>query len=474
MIAVDVSAGDPSNTEPSAIVESTANYASAWLVLLAVAFELGLRESFFYISSEAPRLMLVAVLMAISAVGWWRARIAARGRHGTESARRMRRGSRAMVLVAVGCWLLMVGIGLPGGRWTDAAMLLSGCVAAWRWNSERWRLLRRALTVAALIFVFSQPLLAAWRAKDVAWPRGPESASAAGRPASPEITIVVLLDELSASAAGPIADAMGRSGQPVLRRRLQPVGDGTAKVVPALLSRLAFGEAKPCGSHMLCSGSNVLDFDRIRASRPDIDLVGFYMPYCRISGLRSCAVLSPSQPYLDLQRWRCAALRRSAVLSRWEGPDVQVQCAELNGQVWADMGARVESAVWRAPVWSRGGMLFVHAPLPHPPGEGGAGTLEQHYRANIAKASRLIGALAAKLAERDRPYELIVFSDHPLRASFWCQSTQYRATCPISAELQDDAVPLLVTGRIDPALQRLTTNAELFDVVGPAPAVTAR
>lgn len=468
MSAADLGA-DLSSTVRVAHLERAADHASAFLVLLAVAFELGLRESFFQISSEAPRLMVVALLMAVCALAWWRARQGLRD----NAARPERRISRVMPLLALAGWLLMVGVGWPGGPWTDAALLLLGALAAWRWDHGRWRLLRRAVTVAALVFVFSQPVLASWRAADVPWPRPAGNVPADARIDAPEVTVVVLLDELSARAAGPIADAMERSGQPVLRRSLKPAGDGTAKVVPALLSQLTFNESKPCGSHMLCSGSNVLDFDRIHASRPDIDIVGFYMPYCRIAGLRSCEVLAPSQPYLEPRRWRCAALRRSERLARFEGPAMQERCAALNGEVWADLGARVESTLWRAPVWTQGGLLFVHAPLPHPPGEGGAGTLDQHYRANLAKAARLIGAMTDRLAAQHRSYTLIVFSDHPLRAKFWCQSTQYRATCPIGEDLQDEDVPLLATGRIAPALERLTSNAGIFDAVGPTAAVTA-
>lgn len=451
----------PASAMKATRAETAADLVAALLVLLAVAFELGLRETFFQISSEAPRLLVVAVLVVVCALTSWRLCWLLRG--GVQPAHWT---SRAMPLLALGCWLLMVGVGWPGGLWTGGTLLFFGAVAALRFDGVRWRLLRRAGTVAALVFVFSQPLLARLRAVDVVWPRLADSRSTDVRAMLSETIVVVLLDELSARAAGPIADAMARSGQPVLRRSLKPVGDGTAKVVPALLSQLKFNEVKPCGRSTLCSGSNVLDFDRIRASRPDIDIVGFYMPYCRIAGLRSCEVHAPSEPYLDAQRWRCAALRRSVYLAHLEGSALQERCATLNGEVWSDLGARIESALWRAPVWAQGGLLFVHSTLPHPPGEGGAGTLDQHYRVNIAKAARLVGAITERLASQGRSYTLIVFSDHPLRVKSWCQSTQYRATCPISEELEDEDVPLLATGRISPALELLTSNAEIFDALG--------
>lgn len=431
---------------------------SALLVLMVTAIELGMREAFYRISGEAPGLLLITILtLLFAAVGLWKFR---------DDLARRPSASRIMVPIALASWGWLCGIQWPGGRGSGLVLLGIIGILAWRLSNGPWAVLRRALTAAALIFVLSQPILAFWHAPNLQWPR----AASAGLPSrsgpAPEITVVVLLDELSANAAGPIAEAMSRSGYPVLRHSVQPVGDGTAKVVPSLIAHHVFAEAKPCSWHTVCSGASVLDLDRVSASRPDIDIVGFYFPYCAIGGLRSCEVLSPSQPYLDLSRWRCAAQRRSDWLAGIDGEAARLHCAELNGQVWASLGARVEAAIWRAPIWDRGGLLYVHAPLPHPPGEGGSGTLEQHYRANLGKAARLVGDLAERLAAQKRAFSLIVFSDHPLRSSFWCHSTQYRQSCPPDAALLDERVPLLATGIVDPGLGKIRNNMDLLQFIG--------
>jgi hypothetical protein len=199
--------------------------------------------------------------------------------------------------------------------------------------------------------------------------------------------------------------------------------------------------------------------------RPDVDIVGFYFPYCAIKGLRSCNVVSPMSPYLDFARWHCAAQRRSDWLTGLDGETERVRCANQLGHVWATLGQDVEAAIWRAPVWERGGLLYAHVPLPHPPGDGGEGSLETHYRANIAKSARLVGAITERLVSRRRPFSLVVFSDHPLRA-IWCHSTQYRDSCPPGADLLDDQVPLLATGVVSPAFATIKSNMEIFSLVG--------
>ncbi|RYG90247.1 MAG: hypothetical protein EON59_00140 [Alphaproteobacteria bacterium] len=375
--------------------------------------------------------------------------------------------SRLWVLFGAALWI-WICVGLPGRgpihapELASAGLWLLMALASWLLTEPAWAKLRRAVTVGALIFVFSQPLLAALRAPRLSWP------PAAPHRSIPALTVVVLLDELNANAAGPIAEAMRRTGRPVFEKALIPAGDGTAKLVPALFTGHDFGQAKPCGWHTICSGGEVLDFGRVQASRPDIDVVGFYMPYCAISGLRFCEELSPVQPYTDLTRWYCAALRRSAWLADHGGIAARRRCADQNGRVWSSLAKRVEQAVWRAPAWTNGGLLYVHAPLPHPPGEGD-GTLGDHYRANVAKAALLIGEMADRLAMQKRSFALLVFSDHPLRPSIWCESTQYRAEgCPSDRSLLDDRVPLLISGDLGPMADELRTNRNVFQLIGAA------
>lgn len=444
----------PGPTARANVCRPHADGIAGLLLLLSATIELGLRESFYRISSEGPGLLMLALGLVLVLAAW---------RFGKGPWRRV------ALIAAIMVWLPTCGASLwpwPwGGLGAAALVVASLSLMAGRVDEIRWTAIRRALVTAGLIFVASQPILAAWRAPSVDWPS--IAAEAAGP--RPALTVVVLLDELNARAAGPIAAAMGRTGLPVLRRAILPAGDATSKVVPALFTGRKFDEVKPCGWLTVCSGDEVLDFERIQASRPDIDIVGFYMPYCAVGGLRSCAVLSPQQPYLDWRRWRCAIQRRSGAVARLGGEVERRDCAMLGGRVWADLGDRVEAAIWRAPVWQHGGLLFVHAPLPHPPGQGG-GTLEEHYRANVQKAGRLVGAIADRLARQNRDFAFVVFSDHPLRAGVWCKSTQYRDHgCPLDPALRDDRVPLLVAGAVDPAKVDIESNKDVFQLIGAAP-----
>lgn len=435
--------------------ERVGNLIAAGLVLLAAAVELGLREAFYHVSSEVPGLLLVCLLLLFIALTGLRARGVHQGR-----------GGRAMLVVALAAWVWVCDIRWPGGPSVTIGLLLLCSLGAWCLRDQRWAQVRRSLTAAAIIFILSQPVVAAWRARDVSWP-DPAPAAEPGTLAPASMKVVLLLDELNAESAGPIAAAMERSGRPVYRRAVAPVGDGTAKVVPSLLSRQVFHEAKPCGWHTVCSGSAVLSLGRVHASRPDIDIVGFYFPYCAVQGLRSCDVLSPAQPHLDLERWRCAAQRRSDWLARRDGIEGRLRCATLNGEVWATLAADVEAAIWRAPFWQRGGLLYAHVPLPHPPGEGGAGTLEEHYRMNIHKAAKLVAAITDRLVRQGLAYQLVVFSDHPLRRAHWCRSTQYRDACSSAPEHDDESVPLLATGWVSPRFDEVESNMDIFALVVP-------
>jgi hypothetical protein len=453
--------------------EALADLVAGLLVLGSAALELGMREVFYRISSEmlglAMLLLAVLAMLLIGSVGLRRVQC-------SERARRLVRGlligTFAMWGLTVGGQLVPAIFGLSGSL---VALLTFGGLAAWRLDRGGWSALRRALATAAVIFVISQPTLATWRAPHLLWPprtvasnEAPIlSLSSRAAASAPRLTVVILLDELNDSASGPIAEVMKRAGRPVYHQTLRPAGDGTSKVVPSLFSQHDFKQAKPCGWHTVCSGTQVLDFDRIQASRPDIDVVGFYIPYCAIQGLRSCEVLSPPSPYGDLERWWCAIQRRSELLAAYGGEAARQRCGELGGQVWARLGSSVEAAMWRAPSWHRGGLLYLHMPLPHPPGEGGTGTLGEHYRANIAKAARLIGDMAERMSRTQPSFTMVVFSDHPLRSSVWCPSTQYSHNgCPLEPSLRDENVPLLVTSSESRPFGDISSNRDVFQLIG--------
>jgi hypothetical protein len=447
------------------------------LVLLSAAIELAVRESYYRLSAEVPRLFFVSgiwllVVLAVSV-----------------AARRLSPGTaiavgRVALFVGVGTWLDVVGtnaitsvIGDSGATRLILRVaycgLLAGAWFAMRIPVARWSALRRATSVLCFLFVVSQPIVSSLRAPTVWWPDASAALAPATAGAANGTTIFLLLDELNAKSGGPIIEALSRAGREVHVKALVPAGDATGKVVPGMFTGIAFDDAKPCGVNTVCSGGQVLDFSKIVASRPDVDVVGFYEPYCAIRGLRSCAREAPESPVLDVARWWCAALRRSTTLTSIAGPAQQVRCAELNGEVWEGLIARVEESLWRAPVWQTGGFLFAHVPLPHPPGLPGGGSLTDHYDASLLRAARMVDRMVSTLRQRpDQELTIVVFSDHPLRSRLWCESTQYASNgCPLEERLVDDRVPLIVAGTVPPAFESVQSNLDIFKLVTPSPRI---
>jgi hypothetical protein len=450
---------------------------AASLILASALAELSMREAFYRISAEAPRILgvLIVWLALVLASAWVRIRRRARRRvsHGPEFQVDRAWFGPALVGISVAVWAQVVL-----GPWLSNALaatlvpelgpllvlfvlIFTLIGAGAKLPPSAWSVLRRALCVVGAIFVLSQPVLAHWRAHDILWPV-PDTAEPPS-PRSPETQIFVLLDELNDKAAGPIMAAMSNSVRAVHHLALIPVADGTLKVVPAMFARKPFPDSKPCSPTTICSGNQVLDFSRIHASRPDIDVVGFYLPYCAIQGLRSCHVEKPATPIFSLERWGCAFLRRSEALARVAGEVMHRYCGELGGKVWADLSIEVERRIWQAPVWHDGGVLFVHMPLPHPSSRDPANGLAAHYASNLDAAAQLIGRIAATLGQDpSRSFSLVVFSDHPLRPATWCESAQQ---CLDDESLADDRVPLLVTGDLPATFGRLRSNQDVFDLL---------
>jgi len=440
------------------------------VVLFSIALELTIRELYYRLWAELPRLVLVAgVWLVIAGITHWLGRSA--------NTRRVETASRIFVFVSLALWLGIVGdtafAWLEGVR-ARRELLQATCfalllVAAWyglRLSGIRWAAVRRAVAVCAFLFVAVQPIVAAVKAPTIRWPerQSVQPGTVAATAETRHVTVFLLLDELNATAAEPLVEALAKAGRGVRVKSLLPVGDATAKVLPAMFAGGRFPDAKPCGIDTVCSGGRVLDFSRVVASRTDVDVAGFYEPYCAIRGLRSCVHASPISPALAADRWWCAALRRSVWLSDRMGIAADQRCAELGGAVWSQLVSGLERAVVTAPVWREGGILFAHVPLPHPPGEGGEGSLATHYRDNIARAVRLVDGMVEQLARQpDRRFTIIVFSDHPLRSTLWCDTTQYRRNgCPLPRQLVDDKVPLIVAGDVPPAFDSIEDNSEVF------------
>jgi hypothetical protein len=439
-----------------------ANLLAAAALLGAAALELGMREHFHQLSAEALRIAgLMGCSVALACL-WVSMRFAV-------PARRLERGQR-LVVVGAACVSLyflawpdvrsafgdatlartVLGQGV-GVVCVVSLLLLSGLPQA-SWSRCRW-----ALVLGCMLFVASQQMVGQFVARPHAWP--PVAEARAERPGK-SAQIYLLLDELNAGAAAPFVEALREAGLPVNFKSVQPVAHATAQVVPQLFSGQPFAQAKPCGWTTVCSNSAALDFSMISATRPDIDVVGFYMPYCAMRGLRYCARLSPVSAVFDPARWRCGFARRLGL-----GSDAQ--CANLQIDRWQGFVSDLEQAIWRAPLWSRGGMMYAHVPLPHPPGSTVGGSLAVHYRENVGRALELVRSMVdrARRSGFDR-LTIVIFSDHPLRPWVWCSNPLYSTNgCPPPQDLLDERVPVIVAGDSLPSLDGLKSNGGIFSLL---------
>lgn len=375
----------------------------------------------------------------------------------------------AMALALWG-WIVLFG-GANGQRFAPAVaasallwLALGLAAAFWphSWRSNRLARLPAAIAAGVILFVAAPAFTAQWMAPPTHWPATVEAQRPAPEAARGDV-LVLLLDELSDQAAGPVLAALEREGLHVVHRPLQPSGDGTAKVIPAMWLHRAFDEPKPCTFSAICSGSVIFDFARVRVNWPDADVVGFYHPYCAMVGLRWCRRESPAGLSDSASaRWSCAVLRRL-------GTSLPERCQRDQHFTWTTLVKRVERSYWDAPFWHQGGFLYAHLPIPHPPGTDPRQTLVEQYRASVGDAARLITESVRRLraAARTR-FTIVVTSDHPLRVASWCANGTYSAQrCEGSAKLVDTLVPLIVAGTdASPDVAQIERNEQIFDLVG--------
>ncbi len=436
------------------------------LMLAAAACELATRELFHRMSTESLRVaMLVGLGVALNLLLLY----------GKQRAGRVLGGviSQASVLSAfVLAAYHIMGASLvaklpPPLTATTLAILAGGCAVAALVAvvhlSGHWPRVRR-VTVAICVLTYGvQPVVGAWVSPDLRWPPMTAVKTELSNPNSHRAVVFLLLDELGAGNVGPILEHLARDEMTVTSRTLTPVGDATAHVIPVMFSRVKFNEAKPCGLTVICSGSRALDFARITATRPDIDVVGFFMPYCSIQGLRSCVRVAMPFQATNPELWRCAVQRRLPGTSE----STLRECDAQRPQAWDELVGRMEAAILDRPVWSQGGLMFAHVPLPHPPAMPGGESLAVHYEKNIERAARLVDAMVARARQAHlAQFTLVIFSDHPLRPSLWCGDRLYaKAGCAVDAATLDKAVPLIVVGDSPPDLVNLKGNEQIFDLV---------
>jgi len=339
--------------------------------------------------------------------------------------------------------------------------LLAGFMAR-RIRLDMWKRIYPAAIVAGLIFIFSPWVLARTGATTVYWPSPSHQPPTVDAPQIPaQNTIVLLLDELSASAAGPVVEQLKEAGLQVTVSDINPAGKNTSSVIPAIWLRTSFDQAAVCGPTQICSVTKVLDFSKIQATSNSIDVVGFFHPYCSIQGLRSC-FFQPLPTKSAGTELACSfpVFNKLAFLG----------CVDESSVAKNSMLAlrdNMQQALMAAPFWEKGGILYAHLLVPHPMGIP-LKTLSEEYADNIengASAVRLV-AEKAKLVFGDN-FKIVVFSDHPLRPEIWCKDKTYASfECKPDPSQISTQVPLIVaTPRAGSASLVIENNQTVFDVL---------
>lgn len=343
-----------------------------------------------------------------------------------------------------------------------AAALLSAWTAMWKIPPGLWSRLYPAVIVACPIFTLAPWVIAQQNAPALWWPVPGKQAAGTQPAALPkQNTIVLLLDELSANAAAPIVDSLRTQGLAVNSADLKPAGDDTINVIPAIWTHRDFSRSAPCGPTQLCSNGNVLDFSRVHASSPDIDVVAFYHQYCAMQGLRSCRFFAfPTKP--ALQDLTCELLKKPHAGFLGCAPSVDER------KFFATQRAGLQQALMEAPFWQRGGVLYGHLLQPHPLMGATDNSLSDEYRANIADSVALVASLAQKAqASFGKDFKIVIFSDHPLRPQVWCTNAGfYRADrCKPEPGQLSSEVPLIIAAPVEVKTPALQSNEQVFDLL---------
>jgi hypothetical protein len=334
---------------------------------------------------------------------------------------------------------------------TGALVVLAGLL-----SHSVWEKARSAGVAGLWVFFASGPVLGWWFAQ----PLNLAATPAEETPRYAAVAVVVL-DEFSASASTNLVEQLRLAGFHVQSRAVAPAGSTTAQVIPALLTGRPFDNAIACGATTICSTNTSLDFSQIQLMRSDVDMIGFFHPYCAIKGTRSCTFV----PYPDSgMRWTCRIARRAGDLAATEIR----RCQELARDQWAQMTQQVVDGLWSAPFWQRGGLLYAHVPLPHPPGDGPARSLGEDYARNILKAEALVLDMAARMQrQQGKDFRLIVTSDHPLRPQLWCLHYLYRYSgCHVDATHVDTQVPVIVVSGRPVAPIEMQSNQRVLELAG--------
>jgi hypothetical protein len=371
------------------------------------------------------------------------------------------------LLVALSCYFCLraaAGLLVPIGPISKTVVIgLSGAVGLIvrrRLSTDQQAALLRGAVFASCAFLVTPLFWQFVAPKHRAW--SPINHQVFG--AQPDsATVVLLLDELSSAAADPVEAAVRSKGLSWARQSIRPAGKSTINAIPVMLTGEDFAQASPCGWAAICSGSSILDFSSVTAQRPDIDVVGLYHPYCAIHGLRYCHEFRlPSGQGTGLYSLGAEYLRRLGIRTpnRWLVP------GRAASDSHRDVVERQIDAMYSAPFWDKGGVLFAHLALPHPPGLNHTGDLGSEYDQNISATASLVGATIDRLSRSfGVNFRILITSDHPLRGD-WCGYAYYAdSSCRVRPEFYYDQVPVIVASPVAVKFREPLSSKRIFSIL---------
>jgi hypothetical protein len=316
-----------------------------------------------------------------------------------------------------------------------------------------------AIIVGGLIFISLPLIVATLYAKKINWP---EYSASPNKEILKQNTVVLLLDELSGNAADPIIKSLKSEGLHIELNNIDTAGKNTMNVIPSIWTKKNFDQAIPCGPTYICSGTTVLDFDKVWASSSNIDIVSFFHRYCEIHGLRSCS-------FENLPTKSASKSLLCNFPNFKEFKNLYCNDADKEREHFESMRQNMRVKLFEAPFWEKGGILYAHLLIPHPLMGTPSKKLSEEYRDNIENGANLVKLVAQKAKSTFKDdFKIIVFSDHPLRPEIWCAQTSFlKIGCEPKESQISTQVPLIIatpTATQQPT-HSVTNNKFVFDLL---------